>query len=187
MTSGKENSAQNHVERLLINHCSSVLFGGKPSALFMVRTEKCYSCLMESINQFDNNTSSLVLRNTQNGLLTLFYRPGILHRAIMEADTRELLRFFGYTQSMPDNVLQSYLDVLKRRFAECQEFPHEIGFFLGYPINDVLGFIEQKGRNYKYCGLWKVYSNVKKARELFRHYENCRVKSKKFLREGWLQ
>ena len=45
-------------------------------------------------------------------------------------------------------------------------FPHEIGLFLGYPFEDVMGFIENKGENYLCSGCWKVYSCEQDARVL---------------------
>ena len=35
------------------------------------------------------------------------------------------------------------------RLQENEGFPHEIGLFLGYPPEDVLGFIENKGEFFK--------------------------------------
>lgn len=34
------------------------------------------------------------------------------------------------------------LEQLRSRLHGSEEFPHEIGVFLGYPLNDVLGFIK---------------------------------------------
>jgi hypothetical protein len=167
------------LERILVNHCSPVLFGGKPSALFIVKTEKCYSCLMGLINQIDNTASSTVLRKNQNGLLVLVYKSAILSSVIMKPEINRPLRSFGYPEGT--STLRSYMDILKNRVLTCGEFPHEIGLFLGYPPDDVAGFIEHKGENYKYCGLWKVYGNVENALSLFQHYENCREKIKAFL------
>ena len=39
-------------------------------------------------------------------------------------------------------------------------FPHEIGFFLGYPYADVEAFITHEGRDYLIFGAWKVYFDV---------------------------
>lgn len=41
-----------------------------------------------------------------------------------------------------------------------QQFPHEMGLLLGYPIEDVVGFMEHSGKEYLYSGYWKVYENV---------------------------
>ena len=39
--------------------------------------------------------------------------------------------------------------------------------------NDVTGFIEQKGKNYKCCGIWKVYGDEQQTRILFRKLKKC--------------
>ena len=66
------------------------------------------------------------------------------------------------------------LDLLSTRLRMGKEFPHEIGLFLGYPPEDVLGFQRYRGQNCKLCGYWKVYSDVDRARVLFRLYDRCR-------------
>ncbi len=53
------------------------------------------------------------------------------------------------------------------------EFPHEIGYFLGYPYEDVHQFIVQHGENYKVFGAWKVYANVEQALTTFDSYRAC--------------
>ena len=65
--------------------------------------------------------------------------------------------------------------LLQKRIAEKPEFPHEIGIFLGYPLEDVDGFITHQGENCKLCGCWKGYGNVEQARRTFANYEKCRV------------
>lgn len=53
------------------------------------------------------------------------------------------------------------------------EFPHEIGLFLGYPPEDVCGFIENRAGGYKCVGEWKVYGDADKAKEIFAKYRKC--------------
>ena len=43
--------------------------------------------------------------------------------------------------------------------------------FLGYPMTDVLGFIE--GKEYLSVGYWKVYSHVKNCQHTFDKYHKC--------------
>ncbi len=33
-----------------------------------------------------------------------------------------------------------------------KQFPHEMGLLLGYPVEDVVGFMENNGKNYLYSG-----------------------------------
>lgn len=71
-----------------------------------------------------------------------------------------------------DRGLEEMLDALQLRLT-CGAFPHEIGLFLGYPPEDVEGFRLHRGRDYKLCGCWKVYSDVEGARQCFRRYARC--------------
>ena len=73
-----------------------------------------------------------------------------------------------------DRGLEEMLDALQLRLT-CGAFPHEIGLFLGYPPEDVEGFRLHRGRDYKLCGCWKVYSDVEGARQCFRRYDRCRA------------
>ena len=65
---------------------------------------------------------------------------------------------------------------LIERLSELEDggFPHEIGIFLDYPLGDVIGFIENAGRNFKCSGCWKVYCNECEAVKLFAKYKKCR-------------
>lgn len=49
-----------------------------------------------------------------------------------------------------------------------------MGILLGYPIEDVTGFIEHKGKNYLYSGYWKVYRDVAAKKRIFLQYENAK-------------
>ena len=55
-----------------------------------------------------------------------------------------------------------------------KDFPHEIGIFLGYPLMDIYGFINNYGKNSLYTGYWKVYHNKKEAIKTFESYNRCR-------------
>lgn len=69
--------------------------------------------------------------------------------------------------------LDSLLAQLALRLETQPEFPHEIGVFLGYPLQDVVGFIENHGRNYTCCGFWKSYSDPAEMQACFACYRKC--------------
>ena len=52
-------------------------------------------------------------------------------------------------------------------------FPHEIGLFLGYPPEDVAGFMTHQGKHCKCVGCWKVYGDEAAARRQFAAYKSC--------------
>ena len=63
-------------------------------------------------------------------------------------------------------------------------FPHEIGFFLGYPYDDVVGFIENKGKNSLCSGCWKVYCDECEARKTFRRFDKCKEMYRLMFQKG---
>lgn len=62
---------------------------------------------------------------------------------------------------------------LVRRLNRGEDFPHEIGLFLGYPAEDVSGFIRHGARCAKCVGTWKVYGDEESARKKFALYQKC--------------
>ena len=65
------------------------------------------------------------------------YRPDMLQEYLKQEEARKLLLQDGYNI---DGSLDEMIARLKERFFHKTEFPHEIGLFLGYPIEDVKGF-----------------------------------------------
>ena len=84
----------------------------------------------------------------------------------------EYLNNFGYRQDMDFNEC---MDHLKKRFENV--FPHEIGIFLGIPLEDVKIFIEFPERECLLRGYWKVYFNLEEAKDKFKKYDmvKCNV------------
>ena len=79
-----------------------------------------------------------------------------------------MLQERGYSCDQPCRCLNQ----LVSRLRDTSDVPHEIGLFLGYPPEDVSGFLE----NRKPCscpGPWKVYGNVEEARARFDLYKKC--------------
>ena len=82
---------------------------------------------------------------------------------------RRLLRQAGYQ----DLAQHACLRELKRRLQARGTFPHEIGLFLGYPPEDVAGFMTHQGKHCKCVGCWKVYGDQAAAEKIFRQYKKC--------------
>ena len=59
-------------------------------------------------------------------------------------------------------------------YNRMKEFPHEVGIFLGYPICDIKGFLENKGERYLHSGYWKIYGNLEETRKKFLSYDEAR-------------
>lgn len=87
---------------------------------------------------------------------------------------RALLLQEGYEQFDLESILLFFTRRYRQYRMGAQSFPHEPGLLLGYPLEDVEGFIQNNGKNCLYTGYWKVYANVPAKRQLFRRYECAR-------------
>jgi hypothetical protein len=163
----REKIVSDEIKRIIISHCGPVLMGIKPAALFVVKSENSYACLGSLLPTY---LSLMILRKSETGLLVFVFAREKLEQTIADTNIKTVLSGMGYPEGTSVFV---FLDYLKNRF-ESRQFPHEIGLFLGYPVDDVLGFVKHKGENYKLCGYWKVYGDVEQAKLCFRQYDKCR-------------
>lgn len=160
-------------EEMIINHCSPTLAGIKTGALFNCAYPSERE-LRSSVRAWNKTLSPkglrvLPLRYNGRTALIYIYRPAMLSIDLKDELARRLLAKCGYVSETPEGCIVQLL----RRFAECDEFPHEIGLFLGYPPEDVCGFIANKACGYKCVGYWKVYGDEEKAKKAFARFEKC--------------
>ncbi len=160
-------------EEMIINHCSPTLAGIKTGALFNCAYPSERE-LRSSVRAWNKTLSPkglrvLPLRYNGRTALIYIYRPAMLSADLKDELARRLLAKCGYVSETPEGCIVQLL----RRFAECDEFPHEIGLFLGYPPEDVCGFIANKAGGYKCVGYWKVYGDEEKAKKAFAKFEKC--------------
>ena len=66
--------------------------------------------------------------------------------------------------------VKSYIETLKARYM-LHHCPHELGVFLGIPIEDVKDFMECTNKKCLLCGYWKVYNNYYAAEKTFKQYD----------------
>ena len=60
-----------------------------------------------------------------------------------------------------------------------------MGLLLGYPVEDVKGFIVHDGKNFLYSGYWKVYTDVSEKMRLFRKFETARENLVQWVSDGF--
>ncbi|MCD8089485.1 MAG: DUF3793 family protein [Clostridiales bacterium] len=160
------------MEDLIIKNCSPVLGGLKTGSLFNCSAEP--NMLKAQINSLNQKLSQkgvfiYILKTTPKFSLIYVCRKTGLMKDMDNIEVKSFLRKIGYTSFHFDDLIET----LMRRFSQDAAFPHEIGLFLSYPIEDVIGFIKNKGNNFKLCGYWKVYSDEKYAEKLFSRYTRC--------------
>jgi hypothetical protein len=174
------NGTDRGVEAILARHCAPVLFGEKPAALLGNQAvPKKYR--RKDLHDYGIRVARLV--SVDRPLLFLWYRPDLLERTLAQGCVREALDAFGYPKTQRTDW-QLLLRTLQERFLQSEEFPHEVGLFLGYPVEDVLGFIACKGKDCKLCGLWKVYGDVEKAKRQFAKFRRLKLVLSDFVESG---
>lgn len=160
-------------QRKLAEHTAPSLLGIKCACLVSISKSECE--VSGNVRLFNSRAAEkgLKIRVLSEGerCLMLLYSESRLSQCLSVPERREILRRFGYTDDM---TVGECLDRLSERLRTGSEFPHEIGVFLDYPTRDVLGFIENKGKNFKLCGCWKVYSDEERAAKVFENYDKCR-------------
>ena len=102
--------------------------------------------------------------------LIYVYRPARLQAILGRDAPRALLRAAGYPEA---GGCRRCLDCLCARLRQGGEFPHEIGVFLDYPLADVVGFIQNRGKNSTFTGYWKSYQDPEQARAQYARLRKC--------------
>lgn len=156
----------------LIRHCSPTLAGLKTGSLF-----SCAFSRQEELKAFLRGWNTALCRKglrvipmrwNDGRALIYVYRPEKLKRDLSDGQARRILSRRGYCPDCAGRCVAELMRRLRRR----EDFPHEIGLFLGYPPEDVQGFMENR-EGCKCTGCWKVYGDVAAAQKTFAKYRKC--------------
>ena len=114
------------------------------------------------------------LCETEDKVSFLLYSRKGLTAYLAQKDVWELMGRFGYERRDPAVILREAARRYQAHMERRAGFPHEIGLLLGYPPGDVMGFIENEGRNSLCIGYWKVYTDAVRAKRVFACYDQAR-------------
>ena len=138
--------------------------------------QECFDYYNHHLSYYDLQIN--ILRESKESVLVYIYSPKQLKRVLENKAIVRFLKSQGYHTQSISHLLVS----LKKRF-NTNVFPHEIGIFLNYPLEDVLGFIENKP--VKHIGYWKVYGNEHYALNCFKEYDRCHSIMKEYMNQGY--
>ena len=120
-------------DEVVIRHCSPTLAGLKTGSLFSYRydSEDELRRDIRAMNRVlvPKGLRVLSLRCKQGRALIYLYRPSRLGRDLTAPVAAHLLEDRGYPWGDPDLCVVKLIQQLRSQ----EEFPHEIGLFLGYP------------------------------------------------------
>lgn len=160
-------------ESLPVEHGAPTLAGIKTGNLFScsVADEVDLTRTLCALNRRlgPHGVCILPMRVSDGRALIYLYRPDMLRRDLADARAREMLARRGYPVGKTGQCVAHLREVLRRG----AEFPHEIGLFLGYPVEDVEGFIRHGAQGAKWTGVWKVYGDVDSAKARCEAFRRC--------------
>ena len=170
MLSGMDNMKSLQVQ--LILQCAPFLKGIKIACILNITEEnsrELYEILEGTGIKFK------ILTRNHGKCLVFLYRRESFSRYLKRTDVREFLGSYGYEDVEPEKMLEH----LSKRVCQYSDgeicFPHEIGAFLDYPIDDVKCFIEKDGKDSLFSGYWKVYNNPGRAKMIFWAYDKAKT------------
>lgn len=159
------------VETQMALQCAPFIMGLRISNLFVVSKDKLcelYSMLQKSkihyMELVEGSTKMTMFLYNEEDMLAY-----MSDERVLAAMTR-----MGYQNVDFHEMLYKFKDRYKAYMAGEGDFPHEMGFFLGYPYEDVVGYIMNNGKNSLLTGYWKVYDNVSKKAKLFQGFETAK-------------
>ena len=170
----------------LASLCAPTLAGLKPASLFRYQpgAGQSGSAMAAAWHAAlcDRGVAVRVLKNCPRtgAVLVYVYRPAQMDTLLKNCDVLHFLQSEGYRPGTADALLTQ----LSQRLCCEGDFPHEVGIFLGYPLADVVGFIQNHGQNFTVCGHWKVYTDPAAAQQQFARYKKCETIYTRCYRRG---
>lgn len=184
------------LDRGLLDWCAPTLAGLKPASMFSVpRFHEVGRCacgkpcmgeyapgeLDEALARATGRLEACGVRvralaTRPGSMLVLMWRPALMEAFVQRDAEAALLELEGYDVSSAEACVTRLQERL-RAFDACprnpdgtDRFPHEVGFLLGYPLDDVLGFVRDR-QHPLLRGCWNVHADVPRAQRIFTLYE----------------
>lgn len=160
------------VEMQLALQCAPLITGARISNMLMIDSTD-ESAMRVILRASGISHFRLAARNEKTAFL--LFRRSRLEAYLNNSEALDILKKAGYEDFSFGKILLRF----KKRYEaylndEHKQFPHEMGLLLGYPIEDVRGFIEHNGCSCLYSGYWKVYRNVPLKKKMFEDFEKAK-------------
>lgn len=153
-----------NIETQLALQCAPLITGLKVSNLLIISKGN-----EEVVKRILNRTGISYYRLIQIRTKTTFllFRRNELEEFLSDEKVKNVFRKAGYKSLQIGKILRTFSLRYEAYMQGDKCFPHEMGLLLGYPVEDVVGFVENNGKNFLYSGYWKVYKNQKAKVKLF--------------------
>lgn len=159
------------IETQIALQCAPLISGLKVSNLLIISAED-EALVRVILRRF--GISFFRLLRTGEKVTFLLFRKNPLEAYLKQQEVEAMLAEAGYAELSLGNILSTFQKRYAHYMSAGGRFPHEMGLLLGYPAEDVKGFVENEGKNFLYSGYWKVYADVEEKRRLFQKFENAK-------------
>lgn len=169
------------IETQLAMQCAPLITGIKISNLLIIPAEN-----EKTLRAVLMHTGICFYRllKTDDRITFLLFRRNELEAYMNRTEVQGFFKREGYTDFTLGCILRTFQLRYQAYMIREMAFPHEMGLLLGYPIEDVRGFIDHAGENYLYSGYWKVYQDVEAKKKLFAQYERAKEELIQLLASG---
>ena len=165
-----ENKSNSLYIKRILEMLGAVILGSKPAEIINVPGSKEDKKIkLSKIEAFFSNCSRITYRiitTHDGGKRVLFINEKSMEKVLVNKRCINFLKFVGYPA---DYELNDYMDELVFRL-QSEEFPHEIGVFLGYPLKDVLGFMGYGKNELVEVKNWRIYGDKEISYEVYNNF-----------------
>ncbi len=151
-------------------NCGITFAGLKPASLFWLKEEQCGELDYYRKSFAKRKFRFMVVKSAEGRRLFYVFNQNKLEELLFDKQNRTFLHSCGYRY---DGIGGALIELKRRLQGDC-DFPHEVGLFLGYPLEDVRGFMADARRGVcTECGYWKVYGHLNEKKKIFERYRKC--------------
>lgn len=169
-------------EKWLFVHISGVLFGKKTGELLVLKEGECRLNLEQQLKIIEvlasiwNYSHMVLLRDLSCARIVFYNHAGV--QDVLSKIPAWVFNTIGYPTPVKPETFLSEVGV---RWKKTGSIPHEIGFALGYPVKDVLGFmglipLPCTGM----CG-WRIHGNPRLSLQKSREFKAAKEQALAFI------
>ncbi|ONI37620.1 hypothetical protein AN639_09775 [Candidatus Epulonipiscium fishelsonii] len=147
------------LNKIICEKFGVLLSGVKSLEIFTIPIES-YKIILN----IQSDVKVRIVKSTEDSIQLLLYSPNDLNKLLLSENRVKYLIELGYPT---EYTLDSYMDFLINKIREEATFPHEIGFFLGYTMKDVLAYMGMDDSPYVKTLGWNMYGDTNESELLY--------------------
>lgn len=164
----------------LVKRIGATIAGVKPAELLNIPYHYYYSSQWQETREALTSPGGLEIvevKKKDNKVQVLFYHRDSLGKVLGRRSNYHFLVDSGYPR---EYTLERYLGCLLERLRG-EEFPHEIGVFLGYPLKDVKGFLGHPSLKLVEIKGWRIYGHRELSYRTYNRFREARKRVEEML------